>query len=77
MEKLNFGIIFADNGVIIKDMNDNMLSVYQEKKQEKEARQYLDRALYDSILTCIRDMMLGGTKNLDAKDKYKIRIEIR
>lgn len=78
MEILHFEIELADNGVIVRDTDDKSLSVYQEQKSDKgDANRYVDRALYDGVFSTIRDLILSGTSDMPAKDKYKLKIELR
>lgn len=78
METLHFEIELADNGVIVRNTDDYILSVYQEQKSDKgDATRYIDRALYDGVFATIRDLMLNGTAENQPKDKYKLKIELR
>ena len=66
MEKLNFKLEFADNGVI----------VYQEK-ENGSYHEYTKRAISESVDDIIAHLLLDGTENLKQKSIYKIKIEIR
>lgn len=78
MVKLYFEFELADNGVIVRGIDDNTLTVYQEKKSDKgSVNGYMNQALYSEVTACLRDIMLQGTPDMPAKDKYKLKIEIR
>lgn len=76
MERLNFKIEFADNGVVVKDCNHDFMIVYEGNESE-EPSEYTKRAISDSIADTITKLLLSGYNNLEPKDIYKIKIEIR
>lgn len=78
MEILHFEFELADNGVIVRNTDDKTLSVYQEKKSDKgSVNGYMNQALYSEVTEYLRDIMLSGTPDMPAKDKYKLKIELR
>lgn len=78
MVTLHFEIELADNGVIVRNTDDKTLSVYQEKKSDKgNVNGYMNQALYSEVTAYLRDLMLSGTLDIPAKDKYKLKIELR
>ncbi|RHN89247.1 hypothetical protein DW657_13740 [Prevotella sp. AM23-5] len=76
MEKLNFKLEFADNGVIVTDDSSGSVNVYQEK-EDGSYREYTKRAISESVDNIIAHLLLDGTENLKQKSIYKIKIEIR
>ena len=76
MERLNFKLEFADNGVIIKDNSSGFVNVYQEK-EDGNYLEYTKRAISESVDDIIAHLLLNGTENLKQKSIYKIKIEIR
>lgn len=76
MEKLNFKLEFADNGVIVTDDSSGSVNVYQEK-EDGSYREYTKRAISESVAETITHLLLDGTENLKQKSIYKIKIEIR
>ena len=68
MERLNFKLEFADNGVIVKDDSSRCVNVYQEK-EDGNYHEYTARAISESVA--------DGTEKLKQKSIYKIKIEIR
>lgn len=76
MEKLNFKLEFADNGVIVTDDSSGSVNVYQEK-EDGSHREYTKRAISESVDNIIAHLLLDGTENLKQKSIYKIKIEIR
>lgn len=76
MERLNFKLEFADNGVIIKDNSSGFVNVYQEK-EDGNYLEYTKRAISESVDDIIAHLLLDGTENLKQKSIYKIKIEIR
>ena len=78
MEKLNFKIEFADNGVIVTDSSYGFVNVnvYQEK-EDGNYEEYTKRAISESVVDTIAHLLLDGTENLKQKSIYKIKIEIR
>lgn len=76
MEKLNFKLEFADNGVIVTDNSSGSVNVYQEKG-DGSYYEYTKRAISESVDDIIAHLLLDGTENLKQKSIYKIKIEIR
>ena len=76
MEKLNFKIEFADNGVIFTDDSSGFVNVYEEK-ENGDYHEYTKRAISESVVDTIAHLLLDGTENLNQKSIYKIKIEIR
>lgn len=76
MEKLNFKLEFADNGVIVTDESSVCVNVYQEK-EDGNYNEYTKRAISESVDDIIAHLLLDGTENLKQKSIYKIKIEIR
>lgn len=76
MERLNFKIEFADNGVIVKDDSSGFVNVYQ-KKEKGNYYEYTARAISESVAETIAHLLLDGTEKLKQKSIYKIKIEIR
>lgn len=76
MERLNFKIEFADNGVIVKDDSSGFVNVYQEKEKDNYY-EYTARAISESVAETIAYLLLDGTEKLKQKSIYKIKIEIR
>lgn len=76
MEKLNFKLEFADNGVIVTDDSSGSVNVYQEK-EDGSYREYTKRAISESVDNIMAHLLLDGTENLKQKSIYKIKIEIR
>ncbi len=84
MERLHYQVEFADNGVIVKDTDSKVLEVFQEKESEQNAyveteryREYTRRAICEGIAHTIADLLLDGSEDLQIKDKFNIKIEIR
>lgn len=80
MERLHYKVMFADNGVIIKNTDSNILEVFEEKdssEQHSDYREYTKRALSEGVAHYIADLLLDGSDNLELKDEFKINIEIR
>lgn len=76
MERLNFRLEFANNGVIIKDDSSRCVNVYQEK-EDGNYHEYTARAISESMAETIVHLLLDGTEKLKQKSIYKIKIEIR
>lgn len=76
MERLNYKLEFADNGVIITDDNFGGVNVYQEK-EGSNYQEYTARAISESIADTVAHLLLDGTDKLETKSVYKIKIEIR
>ena len=76
MEKFNFKIQFANNGVVVTDNNSDFVNVYEES-EHGDSSEYTRRAISDSIADTIADLLLNGSDGLKPKDIYKIKIEIR
>lgn len=74
MERLNFKLEFADNGVIVTDNSSGFVNVYEENGDYHE---YTKRAISESVDDIIAHLLLDGTENLKQKSIYKIKIEIR
>lgn len=76
MERLDFKLEFADNGVIVTDDSSGCINVYQEK-EGGNYHEYTARAISESIAETIAHLMLDGSEKLKQKSVYKIKIEIR
>lgn len=76
MERLNFKLEFADNGVIITDDNSGGVNVYEEK-EGGNYHEYTVRAISESVADTIAHLLLDGSEKLEQKSSYKIKIEIR
>ena len=76
MEKLNFKLEFADNGVIVTDDSSGFVNVYEEK-ENGDYHEYTKRAISESVVDTIAHILLDGTEKLEQKSIYKIKIEIR
>ena len=76
MERLNFKLEFADNGVIVTDDSSGGVNVYQEK-EGGSYHEYTARAISESVAETIAHLMLNGSEKLKQKSIYKIKIEIR
>lgn len=76
MERLNFKLEFADNGVIVTDDSSGGVNVYQEK-EGGNYHEYTARAISESVAETIAHLMLDGSEKLKQKSIYKIKIEIR
>ena len=76
MERINFKIEFADNGLIVTDGSSACVNVYQEK-EDGNYDEYTKRAISESVDDIIAHLLLHGTENLKQKSIYKIKIEIR
>lgn len=76
MERLNFKVEFADNGVIVTINNKDFVNVYEENERG-DSSEYTIRAIRDSIADMIAHLLLGGSDRLEPKSIYKIKIEIR
>lgn len=76
MERLNFKLEFADNGVIVTDNNKDFVNVYEEN-EHGDSYEYTKRAIRDSIADTIAQLLLDGSDKLEPKSIYKIKIEIR
>lgn len=76
MERLNFKIEFADNGVIVKDDKSGFINVYEEK-ENGDYHEYTKRAISETVDDIIAHLLLDGTEKLKQKSIYKIKIEIR
>ena len=76
MEKLNFKVEFADNGVIVTINNKDFVNVYEENERG-DSSEYTRRAISDSIADTIAHLLLSGSDRLEPKSIYKIKIEIR
>lgn len=76
MERLNFKLEFADNGVIVTDNNKNFVNVYEEN-EHRDSYEYTKRAISDSIADTIAYLLLDGSDNLKVKDKFQIKVEIK
>ena len=78
MEKLNFKIEFADNGVIVTDSSYGFVNVnVYEEKENGDYYEYTKRAISESVVDTIAHILLDGTEKLKQKSIYKIKIEIR
>lgn len=75
MEKLDYTIELADNGITVRNNVVRTMEVYQE--QENNYRECYKRGLSDSIASYLADILLNGTDKLKTKDKYNIKIAIR
>lgn len=76
MERLNFKLEFADNGVVVTDNDKDFINVYEENEHE-DSYEYTKRAINDSIADTIAYLLLKGSTKLEPKSVYKIKIEIR
>ena len=76
MEKLNFKLEFADNGVIVTDDSSGFVNVYEEK-ENGDYHEYTKRAISETVVDTIAHLLLDGTEKLEQKSIYKIKIEIR
>lgn len=76
MERLNFKLEFADNGVIVTDDSSGCINVYQERK-DGNYHEYTARVISESVAETITHLLLGGSDKLEQKSVYKIKIEIR
>ena len=76
MERLNFKLEFADNGVIVTDGSSACVNVYQEKEDDNYD-EYTKRAISETVVDTIAYLLLDGTEKLKQKSIYKIKIEIR
>lgn len=76
MEKLNFKLEFADNGVIVTDNSCGCVNVYEEK-EGGNYHEYTARAISESVADTIAHLLLDGSEKLEQKSIYKIKIEIR
>lgn len=76
MERLNFKLEFADNGVVVTDNNKDFVNVYEEN-EHGDSYEYTKRAVSDSIADTIAYLLLNGSTKLEPKSIYKIKIEIR
>lgn len=76
MEKLNFKLEFADNGVIVTDNDTDFVNVYEEN-EHGDSYEYTKRAIRDSIADTIAQLLLDGSDKLEPNSIYKIKIEIR
>ena len=76
MERINFKLEFADNGVIITDGSSACVNVYQEKEDDNYD-EYTKRAISETVVDTIANLLLDGTEKLKQKSIYKIKIEIR
>ena len=76
MERINFKLEFADNGVIVTDGSSACVNVYQEKEDDNYD-EYTKRAISETVIDTIAYLLLDGTEKLKQKSIYKIKIEIR
>ena len=76
MERINFKLEFADNGVIVTDDSSACVNVYQEK-EDGNYDEYTKRYISETVVDTIAYLLLDGTENLKQKSIYKIKIEIR
>ena len=76
MEKLNFKLEFADNGVIVTDSSSGFVNVYEEK-ENGDYHEYTKRAISETVVDTSAHLLLDGTEKLNQKSIYKIKIEIR
>lgn len=76
MERLNFKLEFADNGVIVTDNSYGCVDVY-EKKEGGNYHECTARAISESVADTIAHLLLDGSEKLEQKTSYKIKIEIR
>lgn len=76
MERFNFKLEFADNGVIVTDNNKDFVNVYEEN-EHGDSYEYTKRAIRDFIADTIAQLLLDGSDKLEPKSIYKIKIEIR
>ena len=78
MERINFKLEFADNGVIVTDSSYGFVNVnVYEEKENGDYHEYTKRAISESVDDIIAHLLLDGTENLKQKSIYKIKIEIR
>lgn len=75
MEKLHYTVELADNGIIVAD-DVGAKNVYQQKPEET-IESCCQRSLNESIGFDVVITLISGTPNLQPKDKYNIKIEIR
>lgn len=76
MIRQNYIIELADNGMIVGNSAWKSKDVYQ--AQNGDYSECYKRALSDSIVSYIVDVLLNGSEKLDDnKYKYNIKIEIR
>lgn len=76
MERFNFKLEFADNGVVVTDNDKDFVNVYEEN-EHGDSYEYTKRAISDSIADTIAYLLLNGSNKLELKSIYKIKIEIR
>ena len=76
MERLNYKLEFADNGVIVTDNSCGCINVYEEKEGGNYF-EYTARAISESMAETIAHLLLVGSDKLQQKSSYKIKIEIR
>lgn len=76
MERLNFKLEFADNGVVITDNNKDFVNVYEEN-EHGDSSEYTKRAISNTIADTIAYLLLNGSDKLESKSIYKIKIEIK
>lgn len=76
MERLNFKLEFANNGVVVTDNDKDFVNVYEEN-EHGDSYEYTKRAISDSIADTIAYLLLNGSTKLEPKSIYKIKIEIR
>ena len=76
MERINFKLEFADNGVIVTDDSSACVNVYEEK-ENSNYDEYTKRAIIETVVDTIANLLLDGTEKLKQKSIYKIKIEIR
>ena len=78
MERLNFKLEFADNGVIVTDSSYGFVNVnVYEEKENGDYHEYTKRAISETVDDIIAHLLLDGTEKLKQKSIYKIKIEIR
>ena len=76
MERLNFKLEFADNGVIVTDDSSGFVNVYEEK-ENGDYHEYTKRAISETVVDTIAHFLLDGTEKLKQKSIYRIKIDIR
>lgn len=70
MERLHYKVEYADNGIIIKDIDEDGVDVFQQKNEEG-TEGCTARAISERIAKDIASLLLAGSKS-----DYKINIAI-
>lgn len=70
MERLHYKVELADNGIIIKDTDEDSLDVFQQQGEE-EIEGYTVRAISERIARDIASLLCAKSK-----DEFKINIAI-